>query len=292
MSLRLLVIGQSGQVATELGRLDDPALVVETVGRDRVDLTAPADAAAFVAAAEADVIVNAAAYTAVDQAEDDEAVATCVNGEAPGAMAAAAAARGLPFLHISTDYVFDGAGERPWREDDPVAPLGAYGRSKLLGEQAVAAAGGPHVILRTAWVFAAHGGNFVRTMLRVGKDRDRLTVVDDQWGGPTAAADIAAALATVAKAFGRGEGQSGVFHFCGAPKTTWRGFAQAIFDRSGWDETPKVAPIATADWPTPAARPANSMLNCKRILEVYGVSQPEWTQSLDRVLREIEGRYA
>jgi len=289
MSLELLVIGETGQVARELQRLADPDLKVTTVGRAALDLADPKAAGAFVADAGGDVVVNAAAYTAVDQAETEEELALRVNGAAPGAMAAAAAARGAPFLHISTDYVFDGALDRPWREDDPTGPLGAYGRSKLAGEAAVQAAAGDHAILRTAWVFSAHGSNFVRTMLRVGKERDRLTVVDDQSGGPTAAADIAAALATMAKAFAAGRGVPGVFHYCGAPMTTWRGFAETIFQGAGWPNPPDVAPIRTEDWPTPAARPGNSMLNCQRILEAYGVSQPDWRVSLKRVLAELEG---
>lgn len=290
MTLRVLVIGRTGQVATELARLHGGDVHIDAVGRERVDLAEPAAAADFVRDATADVVVNAAAYTAVDKAEEEEALAMRVNAEAPGAMAAAAAARGLPFLHVSTDYVFDGAGDRPWREDDPTDPLGAYGRTKLAGERAVAAAGGRHAILRTAWVFAGHGGNFVRTMLRVGAERDRLTVVDDQTGGPTAAVDIAATLLVIATAFAEGRGVSGVFHYCGQPAVTWRGFAEAIFAAADLPRTPEIAPILTEDWPTPAARPKNSVLDCKRILEAYGVSQPDWRKSLARALTEIEGR--
>lgn len=262
---------------------------MDCVGRDRLDLTDAAGCAALIAEAEADVVINAAAYTAVDQAETDEETAFAVNAEAPGAMAQAAARRSLPFLHVSTDYVFDGAGDRPWREDDPTSPLGVYGRSKLAGEAAVAAAGGPHVILRTAWVFAGHGGNFVATMLRVGKDRPRLTVVDDQQGGPTAAADIAATLATMAEAFVDRRGETGVFHYCGAPPVSWRRFAETIFETAGWPDLPEVAPILTADWPTPAARPKNSVLDCKRIFEAYGVEQPDWRKSLRDAVAELEG---
>lgn len=288
--MRVLVIGKTGQVATELARRAGPGLEVECVGRDRLDLTDVDAVAALVAGAEADVVANCAAYTAVDKAEEEEALAFRVNADAPGAMAKAAAGRGLPFLHISTDYVFDGSGDRPWREDDPTGPLGAYGRSKLAGEAAVAAAGGPHAILRTAWVFAGHGGNFVQTMLRVGAGRDRLTVVDDQYGGPTAAADIATTLLTMGQAFVDGRGVPGVFHYCSRPAVTWRGFAEAVFAAAGWPNPPEVAPIRTEDWPTPAARPKNSRLNCKRILEAYGVEQPDWHESLNAAVAEIEGR--
>ena len=287
--MKLLVVGRSGQVATELQRLAGPQLAVTALGRDSANLGDPDACAAAVAAADADAVINAAAYTAVDRAESEEGAATVVNGESPGAMARAAAARGLPFVHISTDYVFDGSGSRAWREDDPVAPLGAYGRSKLAGERLVAAASGPHAILRTAWVFAGHGNNFVRTMLRVGAQRDRLTVVDDQYGGPTPAAAIAEAAVTVARAFLSGRGVSGVFHFAGAPTVSWCGFAREIFRQADWMQAPVVAPIRTEDWPTPAARPRNSALDCRRIAEVYGIDQPDWRTALKPVLRELKG---
>jgi dTDP-4-dehydrorhamnose reductase len=211
-------------------------------------------------------------------------------------MARAAAERNLPFLHVSTDYVFDGAKAGPWVEDDPPAPLGAYGRSKLAGEravmEAVAAAGGPHVILRTAWVHAGHGQNFVRTMLRAGAARPRLTVVDDQRGGPTAAADIAATLVAIARAFTAGRGVPGIFHYCGAPAVTWCGFAREIFARAHWMRAPEVTPIRTADWPTPARRPANSVLDCAKIRAAYGIAQPDWRVSLGPVLAELKAQDA
>jgi dTDP-4-dehydrorhamnose reductase len=285
MTLKILVFGQTGQVATELQALAGPDLVVEALGRDRADLADPAACAARVAETDAAVVINAAAYTAVDRAESEEALATVVNGHAPGAMARACATRGLPFLHISTDYVFDGSGDRPWREDDPTGPLGAYGRSKLEGERQVAAAGGPYVILRTAWVFSAHGSNFVKTMLKVGPTRDRLTVVDDQRGGPTPAGAIAEALVAIARAFVAERGVSGVFHFAGAPPVSWCGFAREIFARTGGPKVPEVAPIRTEDWPTPAVRPHNSVLDCSRIATEYGVGQPLWTEVLTSIVR-------
>lgn len=291
MTASLLVFGRDGQVAAEIGRLSGSDLCVERLGRDRADLADPDACARAVRETSADVIVNAAAYTAVDRAEEEEALAMRVNAEAPGAMAEAAAARGTPFLHISTDYVFPGHGDRPWREDDPTDPLGAYGRSKRAGEEAVAAAGGPHVVLRTSWVFAGHGSNFVRTMLRVGSDRPRLTVVDDQIGGPTAACDIAATLVGIARAFVEGRGVSGVFHYSGAPAVSWRAFAEEIFARSGRATIPEVAPIRSEDWPTPAPRPRNSALDCSRIASTYGVAQPDWRAALDAALVELgEGR--
>ncbi|OYX42151.1 MAG: dTDP-4-dehydrorhamnose reductase [Rhodobacterales bacterium 32-67-9] len=285
---RALVFGTSGQLGIELARRAPAGVSVTALGRDRADLSSPADCAAAIAASDADVIINAAAYTAVDQAESDSDGARVVNAVAPGAMALAAAARGLPFLHVSTDYVFDGSGSRAWREDDPVAPLGVYGATKLAGERAIAAAGGPHAILRTSWVFSAHGKNFVKTMLRLGAERDTLSVVDDQRGGPTAAADIADALWTIAAAFREGRGQSGLFHFAGAPAISWAGFAEAIFARATLARTPKVTRIATADFPTPARRPANSALDCGRILNAYGIGQPDWRESLSSVIDELE----
>jgi dTDP-4-dehydrorhamnose reductase len=260
------------------------------LGRAQVDLADPDACAAAVAAADADLVINAAAYTAVDQAEREPDLVQAVNAGAPGAMARAAAARGLPFLHISTDYVFDGSGRRPWREDDPVAPLGVYGASKLAGEHAVAVAGGPHVILRTAWVFSAHGRNFVKTMLRLGSERADLSVVADQHGSPTPAADIAAALLTIARAFAAGRGTSGIFHFAGAPAVTWADFAEAIFADAHLPRRPQVHRIATADYPTPARRPQNSVLDCTRIAAAYAIAQPDWRTGLTAVLNELENR--
>lgn len=287
MTLRLLVFGATGQVATELRALAGPDLAVAALSRAEADLADPAACAAAVAAAAVDAVVNAAAWTAVDRAEAEETLATTINAAAPGAMARAAAARGLPFLHVSTDYVFDGSGEHPWREDDPAGPLGAYGRSKRAGERAVAAAGGAHVILRTSWVFSAHGANFLRTMLRLGAERDRLTVVDDQRGGPTPAADIAAALVAMARSLAAGCGAPGVFHFSGAPDVSWAEFAREIFARADWLRPPEVVPIRTEEWPTPAARPRNSRLDCARIAAAYCIDRPDWRMGVDRCLAAL-----
>lgn len=286
--MKALVFGTSGQLGIELARRAPAGVAVTALGRDRADLTDPAGCAAAIAATDADVVINAAAHTAVDQAENDRDTAHLVNAAAPGAMARAAAARGLPFLHVSTDYVFDGSGSRPWREDDPTAPLGVYGQTKLAGERAIAAAGGPHAILRTSWVFSAHGRNFVKTMLRLGAERAMLSVVDDQRGGPTAAADIADALWTVTAAFRDGRGQSGLFHFSGAPTVSWADFAEAIFAASSLAAKPQIRRITTADYPTPAQRPANSALDCSRIRAAYGIEQPDWRRSLSDVIRDLE----
>lgn len=286
--MKALVFGTTGQLGIELARTAPRGTLLLAFGREAADLTHPETCAALVAATDADVVINAAAYTAVDAAETDRETARLVNAAAPGAMAQAAAARGLPFLHVSTDYVFDGSGTRAWREDDTTAPLGVYGQTKLEGERLIAAARGPHVILRTSWVFSAHGRNFVKTMLRLGAEREALSVVDDQRGGPTAASDIAGALWTIARAFTAGRGRSGIFHYAGAPAVTWADFAEAVFAASALPRKPKVTRIATADYPTPARRPANSALDCARIGAAYGIGQPDWRASLSRVIRELE----
>lgn len=287
--MKIFCFGQTGQVAVELAR-QAPLIgaSIECLGRASADLTDPEACAALVAATDADVIINAAAYTAVDAAETDGATAQTVNGDAPGAMARVAAARGLPFLHVSTDYVFDGAGSRPWREEDAVAPLGVYGATKLDGERQVTAAGGPHVILRTAWVYSAHGKNFVKTMLRVGTDRESLSVVDDQRGGPTAAHEIARALLAIAASFHEGRGHAGIYHFAGSPSCTWADFAEAIFAASSMPRKPVINRIPTSAYPTPARRPANSVLDCTRIRDVYSIGQPDWRTGLLKVISELE----
>ena len=282
--MKILMFGKTGQVATEVLRRAGE-IEVEALDRAAADQTDPAACAALVAKTGADVILNAAAYTAVDKAEEDEATAAIVNGETPTALAHAAAVRGVPFLHVSTDYVFDGSGATPWREDDKTAPVGAYGWTKLAGETGVSAAGGPHAILRTSWVFSAQGGNFVKTMLRLGAERDALTIVDDQIGGPTAAGDIADALLTMARAFHKGNGVSGVYHFAGSPAVSWRVFAEAIFAEAGLSVA--VTPIPTSDYPTPATRPLNSRLDCAKIGADYGIVQPDWRESLREVIGEL-----
>jgi dTDP-4-dehydrorhamnose reductase len=283
--MKALVFGATGQVGTELGRNVPRDATLIRPDRTLADLADPAGCAALVAASGADVVINAAAYTAVDRAEDDEALATLVNGAAPAAMARAAAERGIPFLHVSTDYVFDGSGRRPWTPDAPTRPLGAYGRSKLAGEIGVRGAGGPHAILRTSWVFSAHGGNFVKTMLRLADTRDALRVVEDQVGGPTAAADIAKALWRIAAALSRDGAHSGTYHFAGAPDTSWAGFARAILAGAGRAVT--VTGIPTTDYPTPARRPLNSRLDCSLSETVFGISRPDWRTGLAHVLQDL-----
>ena len=283
--MRILMFGATGQVAREVLRRAGPGVQVHSLSRAEADLEDPAACAAAIAGAEADVVLNAAAYTAVDRAEEEEARATVINGEAPAAMARAAAARGLPCIHISTDYVFAGGGTAPWQPDAATGPLGAYGRSKRVGERGVTAAGGVHAILRTSWVFSAHGGNFVKTMLRLSETRDALNVVADQIGGPTAAADIADACLAIAAAFRTGGGQSGIYHFSGAPDVSWADFAREIFARAGRAVT--VTDIPASQYPTPAARPSNSRMDCSSLETAFGIPRPDWRHSLADVLKEL-----
>lgn len=280
--MRLLVFGRTGQVATELARVVPDAVFL---GRERVDLMDPAACAAAVK--DCDAVINAAAWTAVDKAETEEAAATVVNGDAPAAMARACARLGVPFLHVSTDYVFDGAGERPFRPDDPTGPLGAYGRSKLAGELGVRAAGGNAAILRTSWVVSAHGTNFVKTMLRLGRERESLNVVADQVGGPTPAAAIAAALVTMARAMVAGQ-PGGTYHFSGAPDVSWAGFAREIMARAGLGCV--VNDIPSSAYPTPAKRPANSRMDCSSLERDYGIARPDWKAGLTDILVELGAR--
>lgn len=282
--LKLLVFGQSGQVARELTRRLPAGVTATFLGRDRVDLADPAACAAAVAAHPADAVINAAAWTAVDRAEAEEAAATVVNGTSPGAMARACVAAGVPFLHISTDYVFNGGGEAPFAPDAPTAPLNAYGRSKLAGEMAVRDSGARHLILRTSWVVSSHGQNFVRTMLRLGAERDSLNVVADQIGAPTPAAAIADALILAANALCDGAA-GGTHHFAGTPDTSWAGFARAIMAGAGLRCA--INDIPSSAYPTPAARPMNSRLDCSLFTRDFGIPRPDWRAGLADILQEL-----
>ena len=282
--VKLLVFGQTGQVAQELARRLPAGVTARFLARDAADLMDPAACAAAVMASDADAVINAAAWTAVDKAEAEEAAASIVNGDSPTAMAQTCAARGLPFLHISTDYVFDGAGTTPFSVDHPTAPLGAYGRSKLKGEVGVRAAGGNSLILRTSWVVSVHGANFVKTMLRLGRDRPILTVVADQIGGPTPAAAIADSLLTCAAAMVAGQ-PGGTYHFSGAPDTSWADFAREIMAQAGL--ACQITDIPTSAYPTPAKRPANSRMECSALETAFGIDRPDWRADLRLILKEL-----
>lgn len=279
----ILVFGRTGQVARHLQALAD----VTALGRAEADLTDPEACAAAIGRVAPAAVINAAAWTGVDTAEDHEAEARLVNAKSPGAMARACAAQGIPFLHVSTDYVFDGTGTRAWRETDLPAPRNAYGRTKLTGERAVAAAGGRHVILRTAWVFSAHGTNFVKTMLRLAQSRTALRVVDDQIGGPTPAADIAATLLHMTHALQDGHA-GGLYHYAGAPAVSWAGFARETFTRAG--RAVHVDGIPSADYQTRTARPLNSRLDCAQLSTDFGIMPPDWKAGLSAVLKALDER--
>lgn len=278
--MTLLAFGQTGQVAQELARLG-----VQTLGRGDADLSDPKACADIIKASSATAVINAAAYTAVDRAEEEEVLAHTVNADAPAAMAAACAEKGIPLVHISTDYVFDGTGTTPFKPTHPTAPLGAYGRTKLAGEDAVRAANATHAILRTSWVFSAHGANFVKTMLRLGADRDTLTIVADQIGGPTPARAIAQACVTMAEALIHDATKSDTYHFSGAPDVSWADVARTIFADA--DLNTNVTDIPSADYPTPAARPLNSRLDCASSLHTFGIERPDWRAGLRDVLRDL-----
>ena len=280
--MRALVFGQTGQVARELARAVPVGVTARFLGRDQADLLQPDACAAQIQ--DCDIDINAAAWTAVDLAETQEGDATTINAKAPAAMAQACAGLGLPMIHISTDYVFDGASDAPFIPDHPTAPLGAYGRSKLGGEVGIRASGARAVIFRTSWVFSANGNNFLKTMLRLGSTRESLNVVADQIGGPTPAAEIAKAVWRIAAALDQGHA-GGTYHFSGAPDVSWADFARAIMQAA---KLPCVVQdIPTSAYPTPARRPANSRLDCSSTLRDFGIARPDWRAALPAMIQEL-----
>jgi dTDP-4-dehydrorhamnose reductase len=286
----ILLIGRSGQVGWELESLLKKRKAEFVAGsRDDFDLLKPDDLRAKLRATNARVIVNAAAYTAVDAAEKEEPVARTINADAPAVLAEEAKRMGALLIHYSTDYVFDGSSTTPYREDDPVNPVSAYGRTKLVGEEAIRTSGCRHVILRTAWVYAPRGKNFVLTMLRLANERDEIKVVADQIGSPTSARSLAAAtLQTVAAVGDKPLRQT--YHATGEGVTSWHGFAQRIVDKGselGLCRRVPVLPIKTSEYPTPAKRPAYSVLDNGRLAAELGVRLPGWEQALDECLAEI-----
>ncbi|WP_062211053.1 dTDP-4-dehydrorhamnose reductase [Aureimonas sp. AU12] len=295
--MRLLVTGRKGQVAQALLGLASAGLEVVALGRPVLDITDRASIDRAIAEHRPDVVVSAAAYTAVDKAESDEAAAFAANRDGAGHVAAAAAAAGLPVIHVSTDYVFSGEKPQAYLEDDATGPQGVYGRSKLAGEAAVAAANPRHAILRTAWVFGPYGNNFLKTMLRLAETRDVLKVVGDQQGTPTYAPDIAAGIVAVAERMVAGPDEAashGVFHMVAGGETTWAGFAAEIFAHSALDGGPSalVEPITTAEYPTPARRPANSRLDTARFRRAFGHELPTWQSGVERCLAALRANAA
>jgi dTDP-4-dehydrorhamnose reductase len=295
MMTPLLVFGANGQVAQEIGRTAGGLGFAATLaGRDRVDLLSQ-DGSALLDELKPRAVINAAAYTAVDRAEQEPAAAYRLNGEIPGVLAQACKDRGVAFVHISTDYVFDGSKAGPYIETDPRAPLGVYGASKAQGEEAIAAVSGDYAIVRTAWVYSALGANFVKTMLRLATTRDELGVVGDQQGCPTSAQDVARATLLLGRRLIDGDpAAKGIFHAAGEGDASWADFAAAIFSGSAarGGPTARVKPITTADYPTPARRPANSRLACERLHEVLDWRPGPWRESLGSCLDELLGENA
>lgn len=290
MTFRLLLFGQTGQVASAIAALQSPGLAVQALTRADADFEDPEACAARVHAQDCDAVIITAAYTAVDRAETDEERAHTVNALTPGAIARAAAARGVPVIHLSTDYVFDGSAARPYREDDAPQPINAYGRTKLAGEQAVLASGAAGAIIRTSWVFAPRGQNFLRTMLRLAGTRETVSVVEDQIGAPTPARAIAEAAVALAQSLAGTPRAVDIYHFQGAPAASWADFAEAIF--SAWaargHRRPDVVRIASAQYPTPARRPLHTVLDCTRIARVFGISQPDWRAAIGEAIAQWE----
>jgi dTDP-4-dehydrorhamnose reductase len=292
---RVLIVGAAGQVGVELQRSFAGCGEIIAVDRESVDLADADQTRALVRRVEPDLILNAAAYTAVDRAESESEVARSINAQAPRILAEEALSRNALLVHYSTDYVFDGAKPGPWTEDDKPAPLNTYGATKLAGEEAIRQVGGQYLIFRTSWVYGPHGANFLLTMLRLARQRDRISVVDDQIGGPTTSIELARATREIvsgalAGKFGATEDWAGLYHMTCSGSTSWCGFAQAIFNRAGKaldGKVPVVVPITSAEYPTPAPRPRNSVLSNARLAARFGVRLAPWEVALDTVMEKL-----
>ena len=296
--MRILLLGKNGQVGWELQRSLAPLgelTALDRHGADGLcgDLGNPEGIAATVRAVQPQLIVNAAAYTAVDQAESEPELARRINAAAPAVLAREAAAGGALLVHYSTDYVFDGSGQRRWREDDATAPLSVYGQTKLEAEQAILASGCAHLILRTSWVYAARGGNFARNMLRLAQERERLTVIDDQWGAPTGAELIADVTAHAVAQTREQPAKAGIYHLTAAGETTWFSYAKYVLALAGQAQkaikikATELLPIPTSAYPTPARRPHNSRLDTRKLQTRFGLALPPWQHGVRRMLAEI-----
>jgi dTDP-4-dehydrorhamnose reductase len=288
--MKLLILGAGGQVGSALQTAAwPPGATITSLTHAQADIGDAAAVAAAFDSSHCDIVINAAGYTAVDKAESEPAVALRINGEAPGLIAAECARRGAALIHISTDYVFDGAKASHYLETDATAPLGVYGASKLAGERAVAERLERHVILRTSWVFSATGANFVKTMLRLAAAGRDIRVVQDQTGGPTPADDIAWAIAQIAARIAGGPVPWGIYHYSGTPAVSWFELARAIFEIHGAKTGKQIAvtPIATKDYPTAARRPANSRLDCAKIRSAFGIEQRSWRFGLESAMKSL-----
>ncbi len=283
----LLVIGAAGQLASALAEAKPPlGCILACVGRPRADVTSPSSLKAVLGELRPRIVINTAAYTAVDRAERERDAAFAVNARGVASLAALCAARETPLIHISTDYVFDGRQTSPYREDDPVGPLNVYGASKLAGEDAVRACHPRHLILRTSWLYSASGANFFTTMLRLARERDEVAVVDDQRGSPTYAGDLARAMMAAAAGVLAGEQPWGTYHVSASGETSWHGFAAEIFARAAARglRTPQLKAISSAEYGAPAARPAYSVLDARRFATLFRHPMPDWREGLDRCL--------
>ena len=292
---RILIVGAAGQVGVELQRAFAASGEIICRDRESVDLAVEDQVREMVRSAAPDIILNAAAYTAVDQAESEPEVAMAINARAPLVLAEEASRRNALLVHYSTDYVFDGSKQEPWVETDQPNPLNVYGASKLAGEEAIRQVGGTYLIFRTSWVYGPHGNNFLLTMLRLGRERDHLKIVDDQVGAPTSSIELANATRAIVDGvtgnhFGLAENWAGIYHMTCAGSTTWCGFAKAIFARAGQllnGRFPQVSPIASADYPTPAKRPRNSSLSNSKLQKRFCIRLASWEGALDEAIRLI-----
>lgn len=292
---RILIVGAAGQLGFELQRSFKDFGDLTAVDRESVDLAVPAKVRDLVRCIKPDIILNAAAYTAVDRAESEQSVALAINAHAPGILAEEAEQSSALLVHYSTDYVFDGSKQGPWTEVDEPRPLNYYGASKSAGEKAIRQLGGKHLIFRTSWVYGPHGSNFLLTMLRLARQRDQITIVDDQYGAPTTSIELANATlqvvqGVIAGQFGASEDWAGLYHMTCSGSTTWYGFAQSIFARAGRlldGKVLTVSPIASADYPTPAQRPHNSVLSNAKLQARFAVQLPHWETALDKVIEEL-----
>ena len=282
--MRILVFGRNGQIARCIAQ-EAAGVELITLDRQEADLMRAGVAQAAITSHAPDIVINAAAYTAVDKAEDDFDAAHRLNAVAPGEMADAAKNAGANFIHISTDYVFDGAATAPYVETDTTNPVNVYGQTKLEGENAVLGAYEQAVILRTSWIFSDFGANFVKTMLRLSAEHDALNIVDDQVGGPTSARDIAKAILTIAAKKSRGAEGAGLYHYQGRPPSSWAQFAAKIFEIA--DLAVEISPTPTIKYPTPAERPLYSQLNCARIERDFGIAMPDWRIELRRTIHQL-----
>lgn len=290
--MKLLIIGAKGQLGWELGKRGDrQGFDADSVDLPDFNITDQAQVVKQIEKSKPNMVINASAYTAVDRAESESELAFAVNERGPSYLADACGAHGIPMVHVSTDYVFSGAKEAPYLENDPVSPMGVYGQSKAAGEEAVRNRLKSHIIIRTAWLYGINGQNFVKTMLRLGKERKTIRVVADQYGCPTYAADLADAILAIAGQVGNGlKGNWGTYHYCGRGSTTWHGFAEAIFEMAKPLISMKiqnVEPISTDAYPTSAKRPVNSVLDCSRIQIEFGVRNRPWKESLWKMLKIV-----